>query len=116
MTAYVLYWLIAANLIAFALMVIDKRRADKGLWRIREATLLDWARIGGAIGTVAASRLVRHKTRKQPFADDMHFLFAMEVVLLALWAFGLFDPLLSEAESKLGPFVSTALAYLRAAT
>jgi hypothetical protein len=46
----------------------------------------------------------------------MHFLFAMEVVLLALWAFGLFDPLLSEAESKLGPFVSTALAYLRAAT
>ncbi|WP_263588763.1 DUF1294 domain-containing protein [Sphingopyxis sp. GC21] len=116
MTAYILYWLVAANLNAFALMVIDKQRADKGLWRIREATLLDWARIGGAIGAVAASRLVRHKTRKQPFADDMHFLFAMELVLLALWALGLFDPLLSEAASKVGPSLSTALAYLRAAT
>lgn len=116
MTKYILYWLIAANLTAFALMIIDKRRSETGAWRISESTLLGWAKLGGAIGTVTASHLIRHKTCKQPFADEMRFLFGMEVVLLILWAYGLFDPLLSEATGKVGPILSTALAYLDAAS
>jgi uncharacterized membrane protein YsdA (DUF1294 family) len=97
MTEYILYWLIAANLIAFLLMVVDKRRAETGERRISERTLLRWAALGGVFGTFAASRLIRHKTRKQPFAGTMHLLLAAEILLLALWAFGLFDPLASMA-------------------
>ena len=86
---YLLYWLIAANVIAFALMIIDKHRAEAGARRISEATLLQWAFLGGAIGTFAASRLVRHKTRKQPFAAQMMTLLIFELIMLALWALGL---------------------------
>lgn len=103
MTEYLLYWLITANLIAFVLMIVDKQRAERGEWRISEGTLLGWAMLGGAIGTFSASRLIRHKTRKQPFAETMHFLFGAEIILLALWTFGILDPLLSMALAYLPP-------------
>ncbi len=105
MTEYILYWLIAANGIAFILMVIDKRRAETGDDRISENTLLGWAFFGGAAGTVLASRLVRHKTRKQPFAATMFIYLGLQLLLLALWLSG-----------YLGPLAATALAYWRAAS
>ena len=96
MTAYILYWLIAANLIAFVLMILDKKFAENGARRISESTLLGWAVLGGALGTFAASRLVRHKTRKQPFAAQMITILALELILLALWALGVLDPLIAK--------------------
>lgn len=95
MTEYILYWLIAANGIAFTLMILDKHRAEAGQRRISEDTLLGWAFFGGAIGTFAASRIIRHKTRKQPFAGQMAIFFGIEVVLLLLWAFGFLGPLIA---------------------
>ena len=92
---YIVYWLIAANLIAFVLMVVDKQFAEHGRRRISEATLLLWAFVGGAFGTVAAARLVRHKTRKQPFATWMMIWLWVQILLLALWAFGLLAPLVT---------------------
>ncbi len=105
MTEYILYWLVAANLIAFVLMVLDKRKAEAGDRRIPESTLLLWAFVGGAFGTVAAARLVRHKTRKQPFATWMLIWLWLDILLLILWAAGI-----------LQPWIASALAYLRAAT
>ncbi len=91
MSEYIAYWLAAANGIAFGLMVADKRRAEAGARRISESTLLGWSWLGGAIGTFAASRLIRHKTRKQPFAGQMIALLVLELVLLLLWALGILD-------------------------
>ncbi|WP_447761899.1 DUF1294 domain-containing protein [Sphingopyxis panaciterrae] len=103
MTEYILYWLAAANGIAFGLMVADKRHAEAGVRRISESTLLGWSWLGGAIGTYAASRLVRHKTRKQPFATKMIMLCAAEIVLLGLWAFDLIDPIVVATLAYLPP-------------
>ena len=105
MTEYIVYWLIAANLIAFVLMVLDKRYAENGDRRTPEATLLLWAFLGGAFGTVAAAHLVRHKTRKQPFATWMLIWLWLDIILLMLWASGLLEP-----------WLASALAYSRAAT
>jgi len=105
LSPYVAIWLGAANGIAFALMVLDKRRAEAGVQRIPESTLLLWAFLGGAFGTVAAARLVRHKTRKQPFMTWMLIWLWLDIVLLLLWAFGL-----------LQPWLATALAYWHAAS
>ena len=96
MIRYVLYWLAAANGVAFGLMVVDKRRAEAGARRISESTLLGWLWLGGAIGTYAASRIMRHKTRKQPFATKMIMLCAAEIVLLGLWALGVLDPIVAK--------------------
>ncbi|HKX88102.1 MAG TPA: DUF1294 domain-containing protein [Sphingopyxis sp.] len=88
-------WLVTANGIAFALMLLDKYRAKRGGGRISEDALLGWAMIGGSIGTFAASRLVRHKTQKQPFATTMMTYFWTQVALLAVWQLGILDWLLA---------------------
>ena len=105
LTEYLVYGLIAANLIAFTLMVLDKQFAESGRRRISESTLLLWAFLGGALGTVAAARLVRHKTRKQPFATWMLIWLWLQIILLILWATGI-----------LGPLAASALARITAAT
>jgi len=94
LTDYILCWLAAANGIGFGLMVVDKRRAEAGARRIPESTLLRWAFLGGALGTAAAARLVRHKTRKQPFATWMLVWLILWTLLLAFWALGLVDRLI----------------------
>lgn len=101
MTEYVAYWLAAANGIAFGLMVADKRRAEAAERRIPESTLLLWAFLGGAFGTVLAARLVRHKTRKQPFATWMLIWLWLDIVLLLLWALGILEPLLASALARI---------------
>ena len=60
--------MLLANLTAFMLFGFDKRRAVRGIARIRERTLLLWALAGGTPGAFAARHLFRHKTRKQPFS------------------------------------------------
>ena len=101
MNDYILYWLAAANGIAFGLMIADKRRAEAGLRRIPESTLLRWAFLGGAFGTVAAARLVRHKTRKQPFATWMLIWLWLDIVILVLWALGILEPLIASALARI---------------
>mgnify|MGYP002349018917 FL=1 len=56
-----------ANLVAFGLFAIDKARARAGRRRIPERTLLTAALFGG-LGAWLGQRMLRHKTRKQPFA------------------------------------------------
>lgn len=103
MSGYLIAWLIAANGIAFALMIVDKKFAESGARRVSERTLLGWAVFGGAIGTFAASRLVRHKTRKQPFAAKMIAILIFEIVILALWSSGLLLPLATSALARIAP-------------
>ncbi len=62
----------AINLLAFALFGLDKHRAVVGGWRIREATLIWIAVLGGWLGAKAGQRRFRHKTRKQPFGRRLN--------------------------------------------
>jgi len=58
---------ISANLLTFALYIIDKRKAKKGSWRISENVLIFFTLAFGAIGAFIAMRLVRHKTKHKKF-------------------------------------------------
>jgi uncharacterized membrane protein YsdA (DUF1294 family) len=60
-------YLLAVNLAAYAAFAMDKRRAERGVYRIPERTLLWLAAIGGTSGAIAGQQLMRHKTRKEPF-------------------------------------------------
>lgn len=88
-----LYWLIAANLIGFVLMIWDKHRARNGGWRTPESTLILWSFIGGSLGTFAAQRLIRHKTRKQPIATILWLIPLLHVTVLGVWLSGITLPL-----------------------
>ena len=48
-------------------MLIDKKKAEKGAWRIPEKTLFIITMLGGGFGTIAGMYLFRHKTRKLYF-------------------------------------------------
>ena len=49
----------------------DKQRAISGDKRISEGDLLGLAIIGGSPGAFLARKLFRHKTRKQPFGNQL---------------------------------------------
>lgn len=88
----VTYYAIAINFAAFAAFGIDKMLAEAHGRRISEANLLSLAFIGGSPGAYAGRHLFRHKTRKQPFSNELHMIAAMQalalVALVGWWAFG----------------------------
>ena len=57
-----LYWT-TANLLAFALMGLDKRRARRGCWRISEKALFFFPVLGGSLGGMLGMYFFHHKTR-----------------------------------------------------
>ena len=59
--------LLAINIINFAIYAIDKYRAKKGYWRIKETTLHFISLIGGWPGAAVAQRWLKHKNRKVAF-------------------------------------------------
>jgi len=77
--------LAAINVAAFAAFGIDKARARRGMWRIKESTLLGLALIGGTAGAYAGRKAFRHKTRKQPFSGLLFAILVLQVSALGLW-------------------------------
>lgn len=77
------YYVIAINLVAFAAFGLDKALAESGGWRISEAALLGWAFLGGTAGAYAGRALFRHKTRKQPFSNELHGIAILRVAAVA---------------------------------
>ena len=67
MLSLIIGYLLLINAIAFLLMLADKYKARKNLWRIPESTLLTAAALGGSIGALAGMYTVRHKTRHLKF-------------------------------------------------
>lgn len=51
------------SIIALILYKIDKVKAQKNKWRIKEATLLSFGFFGGAAGALFAMNTFRHKTK-----------------------------------------------------
>ena len=79
-------YLVIINLIGFAVMGIDKKRAIRGAWRISEASLFLTAFLGGALGCTLGMRHFRHKTRHWYFKYGMPAIFAAQAFLaLFLW-------------------------------
>ncbi|MDD3368220.1 MAG: DUF1294 domain-containing protein [Lachnospiraceae bacterium] len=79
-------YFIGVNLTGFILMGLDKRKAQKHLWRIPEATLFVCALIGGSIGSIGGMYFFHHKTRKWYFVVGMPLiLFLQAAAVIALF-------------------------------
>lgn len=74
-------WLIFTNLVGFIQMYMDKRRAQKGKWRIPEKQLFLVAAIGGSIGSIIGMQVFRHKTKHKSFVIGMPAILVAQVVL-----------------------------------
>ena len=77
-----LYYLLIINAAGFLLMLVDKWKAKKNRWRVRESTLLLVAALGGSVGSLAGMYLFRHKTRHWYFVIGMPLIFFVQTALL----------------------------------
>lgn len=78
---FLLWYLLLFNAAGCLLMLIDKLKARKNKWRIRESTLLAIAALGGSVGILAGMHLFRHKTRHPKFTIGVPILLATQIVL-----------------------------------
>ena len=75
-------YLITINAIAFILMLADKHRAKKNLWRIPEKVLLGAALLGGSLGATAGMYAVRHKTKHAIFAIGLPLMLIVHILII----------------------------------
>ena len=75
-----LVYLLLVNAAGFLLMLVDKIKARKNLWRIPEATLMGVAVIGGSIGAIAGMNLFRHKTKHAKFYIGLPVILVLQIM------------------------------------
>lgn len=83
---FVIY-LAIINVTAFILMGLDKLRARKHEWRIRESTLLMSALLGGSAGALCGMKVFHHKTKHFKFTIGVPVCLLINciIVVLILW-------------------------------
>ena len=84
MAKLILLYLLIINAIGYLLMLVDKHKAKKNLWRIPESTLFTAAAFGGSIGCLIGMYTVRHKTKHWTFVLGMPAILLAQIAL-AVW-------------------------------
>ena len=72
------------NVVSFALMGIDKRRARRGAWRISEKALFLTTACFGGLGGVLGMKVFHHKTQHWYFRAFFPLLLVLQTAILAI--------------------------------
>lgn len=75
-------YLVIINVIGFASMWLDKRKAQHGSWRTPEKTLFTITLLGGGIGTILGMYTFRHKTKKIYFTIGFPVILISEIFII----------------------------------
>jgi Predicted membrane protein len=79
-TISVVVYLILINLVGFFMMFLDKKRAERKEWRIRERTLFLLAVFGGSIGSWLGMQCFHHKTRHLKFVIGIPVILLLQII------------------------------------
>ena len=82
MTQTIIYYLIALNIVTFFVYGIDKLKARKNKWRIREASLLLLAVLGGSVGAWLGMQVWHHKTQHKKFKYGLPLILLVQIALI----------------------------------
>ena len=80
----VIVYLVVINVATFLTYGIDKWKAKKSLWRIREASLLGLAVLGGSIGAWLGMKVWHHKTMHKKFKYGIPLILVVQIVIVLL--------------------------------
>ncbi len=80
--AIIIYYLLTINLLTFVTYGIDKYKARHKHWRVREASLLLLAVLGGSPAALLAMHLFRHKTQHNKFRYGVPGILIVQVLLV----------------------------------
>ena len=75
-------YIILINIITFLVMFIDKKKAQKGKFRISESFLFTLVLLGGGIGGIAGMYTFRHKTKKPMFIIGFPLILILEILIV----------------------------------
>ena len=79
----IIIYLLVINIATFFTYGIDKWKAKKSKWRIREASLLALAVLGGSIGAWLGMKVWHHKTMHKKFKYGVPAILILQIALLA---------------------------------
>ena len=77
-----LIYLAVINVVTFFMYGIDKWKAKKSKWRIREAALLGLAVLGGSIGAWLGMQVWHHKTLHKKFKYGVPAIIIVQLALI----------------------------------
>ena len=88
MTKIVIIYLATLNIATFLTYGLDKWKAKRGRWRIREFALLLLAVLGGSIGAWAGMRVWHHKTMHKKFRYGIPAILLLQIaaaIAILIW-------------------------------
>ena len=83
----VLIYLVVTNVVTFFMYGVDKWKAKKSKWRIREAALLTLAVLGGSIGAWLGMKVWHHKTQHKKFKYGVPTIIIFQLLLIAYYLY-----------------------------
>ncbi|MBP3757470.1 MAG: DUF1294 domain-containing protein [Prevotella sp.] len=83
-----LIYLMVINVATFLTYGIDKWKAKRAKWRIREAALLMLAVWGGSVGAWLGMKVWHHKTQHKKFKYGVPAIIVVQLALVAFLLYG----------------------------
>ena len=83
----VLIYLAVINVVTFFMYGIDKWKAKKSKWRVRETALLGLAVLGGSIGAWLGMKVWHHKTQHKKFKYGVPAIIIVQLILIAYYLY-----------------------------
>ncbi len=77
-------YILIVNILGFFLILIDKIKACKNKWRIRENTLITLALLGAGPGEIISMLIFHHKTKKNKFIILIPIIIIIQTIIYVL--------------------------------
>ena len=78
-------YFVITNVITFFMYGVDKWKAKKSKWRIREAALLGLAVLGGSIGAWLGMKVWHHKTLHKKFKYGVPAIIIVQLAIIVYY-------------------------------
>ncbi len=78
----ILFYAVLINVIGFTMVVVDKYRAIRSKWRIRESRFFYVSLLGGGFGVYSGMRIFHHKTNHRNFMWGIPLIVIIEYALV----------------------------------
>ena len=82
---YKILYVIIINIIGYVAMMLDKRRAIQGKWRISEKTLFTIAILFGSVGISLGMKQFRHKTKHKSFVIGIPTIQILQIIAVIIY-------------------------------
>ncbi len=78
----IIIYFVFINIFAVAITIADKKKAQKGKWRIRESTLFITSALGGSVAMLITMKKIRHKTKHKSFMIGIPAIIIAQILLI----------------------------------